>query len=117
MPPCFNVGQACGLPTWEQSLRARSRDMVGAAGRAPVRVPDEPDTRTDLVDLYVCRRRADMTTAAWPNGKASDYDLRSFRTSEKARVYIRRSWVRAPSWSIFARVSPGFFCESWGVRP
>jgi hypothetical protein len=33
--------------------------------------------------------------AAWPNGKASDYDLK----------YIRRSWVRAPSWSTFA------FCD------
>ena len=38
--------------------------------------------------------------AAWPNGKAFDYDS----------SYIKRSWVRAPAWSsfLFFHASGGF---------
>ncbi|TNY20671.1 hypothetical protein DMC30DRAFT_396986, partial [Rhodotorula diobovata] len=56
--------------------------------------------------------------AAWPNGKASDYDLRSH-----AFVSIRRSWVRAPSWSnsLFAgasrRAAPRFEANALPGHP
>jgi hypothetical protein len=40
--------------------------------------------------LYMSNFCQSTSMAAWPNGKASDYDS----------AYIRRLWVRAPAWSI-----------------
>ena len=40
-------------------------------------------------------------SAAWPNGKASDYDSDSRKTNEN-QLGIRKLWVRTPSWSFFA---------------
>lgn len=45
-------------------------------------------------------REEENDLAAWPNGKASDYDSDS-RINNENQLGIRKLWVRTPSWSIY----------------
>ena len=53
-------------------------------------------------------------SAAWPNGKASDYDSDP-RSSSRIILSIRKLWVRTPSWSSFwdSRGMGQFLCTFW----
>ena len=103
-----------GIHKSSPSSLCKSREVKCIETRMVSRTCKPRNTRTQsrvtAAELNVLSRRIDRqrlsihcthrasTMAAWPNGKASDYDSQLIRA---AFVYIRRSWVRAPSWSKF----------------